>query len=654
MRKLVILSILFGVTNGGLCQESNFVVISILRNPDTSIGFTWKSETNGIYDTYSTEDLVTQKWRLAAIQIPNQGTLTQWSDYGGQARSHPSSVKARFYEIGLTLDSDADGLSDAYELKVSNTATNLFDTNSNDIPDGEEDFDGDGLLNVDEYRLMTSPYLADTDKDGVSDGPNGGASFLTDGKDNDGDGQIDEADEANIAAGPDPFLDLLVKGKVRGDNQVGETNRLLQIPFVVYLTNTNGTPVANGSNVTFTASYPSGADATSLLSNTSDATGNNGYAGQAQTLLTFGNQTGTYKVVAYCGSTDFEFRAETVTFTSVEFTGQSYQSSSLETDQVVGAVADMRATVSGTISNIPHVLGVKLTSDENSSGFVVALNETAAGSHIFTGSASTDKLLPIPPSFFSIPATNSNPVGGNKKDDGVKEYGSGDNATESGSNWNDSDAFDSGMDSSLFTPRGKARVPTPVPSGRIVYTKSFMKAAGVQSILLILGTQTKTNWVENQADVLYYSGHGFHDQNVLGLPPLSFGPPDVAGSEWKKDLEIVIFAGCSVLDVTNDKLPGPAKPGKAWAKTGPTYFLGYEGLAPGDAGGAPQTIISTWHDEWDFVYSFEDPIPAWDTANSQSSAWNASAIDCSVAPKVAWHYTGTFIHTWTSVPESSW
>ncbi len=130
------------------------------------------------------------------------------------------------------MDSDGDGLPDAYELLVSNTATNVFDTNGNDVPDGEEDFDGDGVLNVGEYSLLTSPYLADSDGDGVSDGPNATNS---------------------IAAGPDAFFDSLVRGKIRGDNQVGSTSQPLLIPFVVYLTGTNGAPVANGSNVTFTA-----------------------------------------------------------------------------------------------------------------------------------------------------------------------------------------------------------------------------------------------------------------------------------------------------------------------------------------------------------------------------------------------------------------
>jgi hypothetical protein len=81
--------------------------------------------------------------------------------------------------------------------------------------------------------------------------------------------------------------------------------------------------------------------------------------------------------------------------------------------------------------------------------------------------------------------------------------------------------------------------------------------------------------------------------------------------------------------------------------------LGYEGVAPGDSGGAPQTIIETWYDWWWWIYDAGDPIEPWHFANEQSSAWNAAAIDCSVSPKRAWHFTG-ITHSWVSAPENQW
>jgi hypothetical protein len=632
MKMLATAGLLLSVASSALCQNTNFVITSTSRNTDGSVRLFWKSTTNTLYDIYYSEDLRTQSWRLAANQIPSQGTLTQWSDYGGLGRAHPSNVKARFYRAGLTQDSDGDGLPDAYELLVSNTATNLVDTNANDIPDGEEDFDHDGLLNIGEYNLMTSPYLADSDGDGVCDGPNATNS---------------------IAAGPDPFFDLLVRGKIRGDNQVGQANQQLPIPFVVYLTNTNGTPVANGSNVTFTATSPSGSDITSSLSNSSDATGNNGFAGQAQTYLTLGSATGTYTVVAHCGATNFEFHAEPVTVLSIQFTDGTYQSGSLSSNEVIGDVANIRATTSGGSTNVPRVIGVKLTSDENSSGIVISLGETAPGSGVFIGSAHTEKLQPTGSSSLSLPSPNPNPAGGNSKDDGVTEFASADDAIGSGSNFSDSDTFDDRMTG--WTSRGKARAPLPIPQGAVLLTKSFMKAAGLQLIEVIHGTLVTTNYFVNQADFLYFSGHGYHDENYLDLTAGEFRPGELAGGEWKKDLEIVILAGCSVLDVTGDKWPGNSnRPGKAWAKLGPTYLLGYEAAAPSDDSGAPSEIIGTWYDWWSFLYDYGDPIPAWEYANENSSAWNASAIDCSVSPKVAWHFTGIYFHSWDDVPESQW
>jgi hypothetical protein len=599
-------------------------ISGLSKNADGSIQLTWCSDTNATYDIYYTENLVTQAWRLAAIQIPSQGTLTHWSDYGGPGRT-PANVTARFYRVGSTVDSDGDGLPDAYELLVSNTATNLFDTNGNGIPDGEEDFDGDGVLNVNEYSLMTSPFATDSDGDGVNDGQ-------------------------------DLFFDAFVKGKIRGDNQVGQAGQPLPIPFVVYLTNTNGAPVANGSNVTFTASSPSGSDVTSSLSNTSDTTGNNGFTGQAQTYLTFGSETGTYKVVAHCGGTDFEFHAETVTILSLEFTARSYQSSSLDTNEVIGDVANMRVTITGASTNVPHVIGVKLTSDANSSGIIAALTETASGSAVLVGSVDTKQLEGGSTMLLSLPSGSPNPVGGNSQDDGVAEYASADNAIESGSNWSDSETFDGRMDSDPFTARGKARAPLPIPQGTVKFSKSFLKAGGLQSIVIVAGTHSTTNWFQNQADFLYFSGHGFHDLNVIDTPTGDFSPSDVAGGEWKKDLEIVILAGCSVLDVTGDKWSSSNtnRPGRAWAKTGPTYLLGYEASAPGDSGGAPSSIVAWWYDFWALAYDHGDPTPSWGDANYAYSAWNAAAIDCSVSPKVDWHFTGTFAHTWTSVPENQW
>ena len=86
----------------------------------------------------------------------------------------------------LESDTDGDGLSDAAELALG-TNPNSVDSDGDGLPDGWEveygldplsvvgddgaqgDFDGDGLLNADEYAHGTNPALADTDGDGLSD-----------------------------------------------------------------------------------------------------------------------------------------------------------------------------------------------------------------------------------------------------------------------------------------------------------------------------------------------------------------------------------------------------------------------------------------------------------------------------------------------------
>ena len=60
-------------------------------------------------------------------------------------------------------DADGDWMPDAYE--------NLYSfLNSRSAADADQDFDGDGLTNYQEYKLGTRPDLADTDGDGMPDG----------------------------------------------------------------------------------------------------------------------------------------------------------------------------------------------------------------------------------------------------------------------------------------------------------------------------------------------------------------------------------------------------------------------------------------------------------------------------------------------------
>lgn len=53
---------------------------------------------------------------------------------------------------------------------VTRTDPTLIYTDENGITDGDEDFDEDGLTNLQEYELGTEPYNDDTDGDGLNDG----------------------------------------------------------------------------------------------------------------------------------------------------------------------------------------------------------------------------------------------------------------------------------------------------------------------------------------------------------------------------------------------------------------------------------------------------------------------------------------------------
>lgn len=66
-------------------------------------------------------------------------------------------------------DTDEDGLTDYEEIHYTFTDPLVMDTDGNGIGDGEEDFDLDGLNNMEECQYGTDPYKSDTDRDGLTD-----------------------------------------------------------------------------------------------------------------------------------------------------------------------------------------------------------------------------------------------------------------------------------------------------------------------------------------------------------------------------------------------------------------------------------------------------------------------------------------------------
>lgn len=81
----------------------------------------------------------------------------------------PDYIEDYFRTDKTKEDTDGDGLSDYIELYSLVLSPTTVDTDGNGINDGDEDNDGDGLINIKEVRLGTSIVEADTDKDELND-----------------------------------------------------------------------------------------------------------------------------------------------------------------------------------------------------------------------------------------------------------------------------------------------------------------------------------------------------------------------------------------------------------------------------------------------------------------------------------------------------
>jgi len=105
----------------------------------------------------------------------------------------------------LGVDSDGDGLRDAFEKRYGLTSHLLADSDGDGVIDAAEDHDGDDLGGRGEQRFKTDPTDRDSDDDGVPDGR----------EDTDGDGTIDAIDQhrrplpARVRPAPeDAFFDV--------------------------------------------------------------------------------------------------------------------------------------------------------------------------------------------------------------------------------------------------------------------------------------------------------------------------------------------------------------------------------------------------------------------------------------------------------------
>ncbi len=118
-------------------------------------------------------------------------------DFDAEARwDHPDHAGAGIVDVGADefVDTDEDGLPDQWER----------DHFGNLDEDGGDDFDEDGLTNLEEYELGTDPANPDTDGDGLSDGDEVLAGTDPFNPDTDGDGMPDGWE---VEHGLDPLED---------------------------------------------------------------------------------------------------------------------------------------------------------------------------------------------------------------------------------------------------------------------------------------------------------------------------------------------------------------------------------------------------------------------------------------------------------------
>lgn len=90
--------------------------------------------------------------------------------------------------------------------------------------------------------------------------------------------------------------------------------------------------------------------------------------------------------------------------------------------------------------------------------------------------------------------------------------------------------------------------------GKAVNARDFMRAAGYETLTLTCNMLPEVKailHIKNQANLLYYGGHGWGNGYIY-LDNKYFHPAvDLIDDEWCDNLEVVIFSSCSVLDIQN-------------------------------------------------------------------------------------------------------
>ncbi len=536
-------------------------------------------------------------------------------------------------------DTDGDGMDDGWESRYGFDPTMHNNDTARTDDDASADPDGDGLTNAEECAWGTNPSGDDANGDGIPDG-----------RDTDRDGVVDGAE---IAQGSDP-ADATDEGKPNsrtpvsfyfGDHSTScsEKYRLTVTPAV---NRSAGTPRAFAW---VNARYDQCETRTAMLTpgysyevRLAHASTNRPQGPDYDYTLNIVNVPQTVIVSDPDSLLGVHSSSDTFTGAGLVATLTAYKVdvavcspddpgwSELDVSRVVlddeelrikVTVAPQMASLAACRQKFGDSITIK-TSGTCSQGATVSLDNA-----VFSNVDGKSEIR-ISRSFSQLRQLGLLPQ---SDEDNVNEMAWIDIVQTAGQSYADSEAF-SALD---YAFRGKASIdqmnslestpPNSLPS------ESYFKAAGCEIVCANYGdAASEKRQIMNQADCIYFSGHGRHsDGSLQGMPGEARLTPSLVSTYWNRDLKCIILAGCSVLDINdyNGKYSGTSEhdssPGKLWAAVdGPESFLGYAYKAPLDTQGADRIAR-----HWVSLRNTMTDVDAWMTANDNSNGRNACAID---------------------------
>ena len=168
-------------------------------NPETD---PTETETSTESDVVSVSEVVFSNYKLTGVVIPMEFDFEIDPEMDSDEDGLPDYIEKEIGSDRYNPDTDDDGLPDGYEYFTLGTDPKKADSDDNGISDADEDFDEDGLTNLEEYNLGTAPFSKDSDYDGLSDYDEV-KIYNTDPLKYDTDGdKVSDGDEINLGLDP--------------------------------------------------------------------------------------------------------------------------------------------------------------------------------------------------------------------------------------------------------------------------------------------------------------------------------------------------------------------------------------------------------------------------------------------------------------------